>query len=33
MPSERKQLQSYLQRIGYRFWSEQDNPAYDLFLR
>jgi threonine dehydratase len=31
--SERKQLQSYLQRIGYRFWSEQDNPAYDLFLR
>ena len=31
--SQRTQLQSYLQRIGYRFWSEQDNPAYDLFLR
>ena len=31
--SQRTQLQSYLQRIGYRFWSEQDNPAYELFLR
>ena len=31
--SQRTQLQSYLQRIGYRFWSEQNNPAYDLFLR
>ncbi|MEC8074821.1 MAG: threonine ammonia-lyase, biosynthetic [Pseudomonadota bacterium] len=31
--AELKQLQAYLQRIGYRFWSEHDNPAYDLFLR
>ena len=30
---DRKKLQNYLQRIGYRFWSEEDNPAYELFLR
>jgi threonine dehydratase len=30
---EKKTLQDYLQRIGYRFWSEEDNPAYELFLR
>ncbi|MEM7080768.1 MAG: threonine ammonia-lyase, biosynthetic [Pseudomonadota bacterium] len=30
---ERKQLEGYLSDIGYRFWSEVDNPAYELFLR
>lgn len=29
---ENKKLRKYLQRIGYRFWPEQDNPAYKLFL-
>ena len=27
----KKKLQDYLQRIGYRFWSEEENPAYELF--
>jgi threonine dehydratase len=31
-PSDGKKLQEYLQRIGYRFWPEHDNPAYKLFL-
>lgn len=31
-PSDGKKLQKYLQRIGYRFWPEHDNPAYKLFL-
>lgn len=30
---QRKHLTEYLQRIGYRFWEETDNPAYTLFLR
>ena len=30
---DRKQLVSYLKRIGYRFWEENDNPAYQLFLK
>ncbi len=32
-PRERGRLQKYLQRIGYRFWEETDNPAYNLFLK
>lgn len=31
--TERPQLLKYLQRIGYRFWEETDNPAYQLFLK
>lgn len=31
--SERGRLRKYLQRIGYRFWEENDNPAYQLFLK
>jgi threonine dehydratase len=31
--SERKSLVQYLMRIGYRFWEENDNPAYQLFLK
>jgi threonine dehydratase len=30
---ERKRLAAYLKRIGYRYWEETGNPAYDLFLR
>ncbi|MEM8766437.1 MAG: threonine ammonia-lyase, biosynthetic [Pseudomonadota bacterium] len=30
---ERKRLTDYLQRIGYRYWEETGNPAYELFLR
>lgn len=30
---DRRQLVKYLQRIGYRFWEENDNPAYQLFLK
>ena len=30
---DRRQLIKYLQRIGYRFWEENDNPAYQLFLK
>ena len=30
---ERNRLTEYLQRIGYRYWEETDNPAYELFLR
>ena len=30
---ERKRLSSYLERIGYRYWEETENPAYALFLR
>ena len=26
-------LNKYLKEIGYRFWSEQDNPAYKMFLQ
>ncbi|NOX49767.1 MAG: threonine ammonia-lyase, biosynthetic [Gammaproteobacteria bacterium] len=31
-PKDRVRLASYLQRIGYRFWEETENPAYRLFL-
>ena len=30
---ERSKLLKFLQRIGYRFWEESDNPAYQLFLK
>ena len=30
---DRRDLQAYLKEIGYRFWEESDNPAYQLFLR
>jgi threonine dehydratase len=32
-PAERRQLLKYFQRIGYRFWEETNNPAYQLFLK
>lgn len=31
--AERDRLTDYLKRIGYRYWEETDNPAYELFLR
>lgn len=30
---EQKELQAYLKKIGYRFWEESENPAYQMFLR
>ena len=27
------QLEGYLNELGYRFWDETDNEAYQLFLR
>ncbi len=32
-PEDRQRLSTYLNRIGYRYWEETDNPAYALFLR
>ncbi|MFV2090819.1 MAG: threonine ammonia-lyase, biosynthetic, partial [Pseudomonadales bacterium] len=32
LKAERQRLAAYLERIGYRYWEETDNPAYDLFL-
>ena len=29
---ERKELVSYLDKLGYRYWEETENPAYKLFL-
>jgi threonine dehydratase len=31
--AQRAQLTEYLERIGYRYWEETDNPAYSLFLK
>ncbi|NBC22915.1 MAG: threonine ammonia-lyase, biosynthetic [Gammaproteobacteria bacterium] len=33
MPGDRRKLTAYLDRVGYRYWEETDNPAYRLFLR
>ena len=30
---DRKALSGFLDQIGYRYWEETDNPAYELFLR
>ncbi len=30
---DRRSLAAYLKRIGYRYWEETENPAYQLFLR
>ncbi|HEX7036751.1 MAG TPA: threonine ammonia-lyase, biosynthetic [Pseudomonadales bacterium] len=31
--ADRRHLTAYLERVGYRYWEETDNPAYRLFLR
>ncbi len=30
---ERPKLARYLKEVGYRFWEEDDNPAYQMFLK
>ncbi|GLQ32534.1 threonine ammonia-lyase, biosynthetic [Litoribrevibacter albus] len=30
---ERELLQEYMNKLGYRYWEETDNPAYQLFLK
>ncbi len=30
---DQSELQAYLKKIGYRFWEESENPAYQMFLR
>ena len=30
---KREQLQGYLEELGYRYWDETNNPAYQRFLR
>ncbi len=32
-PTDRGRLAAYLDRIGYRYWEETANPAYELFLQ
>ena len=31
-PSERKRFEAFLTKLGYSFWEETRNPAYELFL-
>ncbi len=31
-PEDKARVREYLDRIGYRYWIESDNPAYRLFL-
>lgn len=31
-PDEEKELEKYMQTVGYRFWDETDNLAYRMFL-
>jgi len=30
---DQQKLQTYLTKIGYRYWEESENPAYQMFLR
>jgi threonine dehydratase len=32
-PADRRKLDAYLKEVGFRYWEETDNPAYQLFLR
>jgi len=32
-PNEMPQFQQFLDDVGYRYWCETDNPAYELFLK
>jgi threonine dehydratase len=29
---ETNQLEEHLSKLGYRYWEESDNPAYEMFL-
>jgi threonine dehydratase len=31
-PRDKNELQEFLERVGYRYWDESENPAYPLFL-
>ncbi|MEE9342978.1 MAG: threonine ammonia-lyase, biosynthetic [Gammaproteobacteria bacterium] len=31
-PGERKKFREYMDKLGYAYWDESDNPAYSLFL-
>jgi threonine dehydratase len=31
-PSDGAAFDEFLETLGYRFWNESDNPAYQLFL-
>lgn len=31
-PTDKKELQVFLENLGYPYWNETDNPAYQLFL-
>jgi threonine dehydratase len=32
-PAEKKEFHGFLKRLGYEYWDETRNPAYELFLR
>lgn len=32
-PEDEQRFQSFLDEVGYRYWREADNPAYELFLK
>ena len=32
-PDERQEFQQFLQKLGYEYWDESNNPAYKRFLR
>src|SRR5690606_2201436 len=31
-PTDKKELKVFLENLGYPYWNETDNPAYQLFL-
>ena len=31
-PNDLDEWQAFLETLGYRYWEENDNPAYQLFL-
>ena len=31
-PEDLNEWQTFLETLGYRYWEENDNPAYQLFL-
>jgi threonine dehydratase len=32
-PRDKRAFQEFLRRLGYEYWDETGNPAYELFLR
>jgi threonine dehydratase len=31
--AQQADFQGFLDALGYQYWQESDNPAYDLFLK